>query len=168
MKNLLLYARICPTPSQFSIKIFNEFQNLENLETRILDASEPFNPEIEQKYLKQFDNIILLFPINWFNIPWNLSRYMAEVWRTGEFNFQNQKLHVFITTGAQENIYSSAGLGYDVKEYFNNLFSVAKRLKTEISTFEYFYGCATKSPNDKEFLDFIDNLKNIYINKINK
>ena len=53
-------------------------------------------------------------------------------------------------------------------KYFNNLFSVAKRLKTEISTFEYFYGCATKSPNDREFLDFIDNLKNIYINKINK
>ncbi len=168
MKNLLLYARICPTKSQFSIKIFNELKNLDNLETRILDSNNPFDPEKEQKYLKQFDNIILLFPINWFNIPWNLSRYMAEVWRTGEFNFENQKFHVFITTGSQENIYSKSGFGFEIKDYFNNLYSVVKRLKSEIATFEAFFGCASKTPNDNDFLEFIDKLKNIYISKINK
>lgn len=168
MKNLLLYARICPTESKFSIKIFNELSNMENIESRKLDASNGFDPIKEQEYLNQFENIILLFPINWFNVPWNLSRYMAEVWRTGDFNLEGKKIHVIITTGAQEKIYSNEGLGVDIKSYFNNLFSVAKRLKTEISTFEYFYGCASKEPSDGDFIDFIDKIKNIYINKINK
>ncbi len=168
MKNLLLYARICPLPSQFSIKIFNELKDLENITPRVLDANQPFDAIKEQEYLKEFDNIILLFPINWFNLPWNLSRYMAEVWRTGDFNLSGKKIHVIITTGSQENIYSKEGFGWNIDEYFNNLFSVAKRLKTEISTFEYFYGCATKNPDDQEFLDFISKIKNLYINKINK
>ena len=48
MKNLLLYARICPLPSQFSIKIFNELKNLENITPRVLDSNQPFDPIKEQ------------------------------------------------------------------------------------------------------------------------
>lgn len=168
MKNLLIYARICPTQSQFSIKIFNALKSLENLDSRILDASSPFDAQKEQALLGQYENIILLFPINWFNVPWNLSRYMAEVWRVGDFNLSGKKLHLIITTGAGENIYSDQGFGVDIKSYFNNLYSVAKRLKTDIYTFESFFGCATKSADDQDFLDFVEKIKGIYINKINK
>ncbi len=168
MKNLLIYARICPNESLFSIKLLEMFKTIPNLEIKILDASLPFDHVKEQEYIKQFDNIVLLFPINWFNIPWNLSRYMAEVWRVGDFNLQNKKFHLIITTGSDTHIYSEEGFGWDVKSYLNNFYSVMKRLKASVESLDVFYGCATKKPSDKEFIDFVDNIKNIYINKFNK
>ena len=166
-KTLLLYSRICPTDSQHTIKIFNELSKLEGITAFKLDGSKPFDIPYEQEFIKKFDNVILLFTINWFNLPWNLSRYMAEVWRTGVFNLEGINFYTIVTTGSKTEIYSKeSDFGWTAEEYLNNLSSVFKRLKANYINKYFYYDCVNYDEN--RLNNFIDSLKDEYNNKIKK
>lgn len=158
-KTLLIYSRICPTQSQHTQKIFQELSKLDFIETMKLDGSKPFDSLKEQEYIKQFDNIILLFTMNWFNLPWNLSRYMAEVWRVGDFNLQDKNIYRIITCGSKSEIYQKdSAFGYNVDEYLNNLNSVYKRLKANKKDDYIYYGAVEY--NEERLEKFISDLVN--------
>lgn len=164
-KTLLIYARICPTKSQHTQKIFNELSKLEAIELLELDGSKPFDSLKEQQFIKQFDNIILLFTMNWFNVPWNLSRYMAEVWRVGDFNLENKNIYRIITCGSKEEIYQKeSSFGYTVDEYLNNINNVYKRLKANKKEDYVYYGAVEY--NEQKLNEFISNLINDLKTKI--
>lgn len=167
-KTLLLYSRICPLESKFTIKLFDNLKELPNVTAVKIDASKPFDIPYEQSFIKQFDNVILLFTMNWFNVPWSFSRYMAEVWRTGDFNLQGINFYTVVTTGSPERVYSDKGFGWTPKQYLNNLSSVFKRLSANWVDHFVFHNCVSADPNGKDFEDYIENVKTYYIEKINK
>lgn len=164
-KTLIIYSRICPTTSQHTQKIFDELSKLSNVECLKLDGNEKFDSIKEQEYIKQFDNIVLLFTMNWFNIPWNLSRYIAEVWRVGDFNLQDKNIFRIITCGSKEEVYQKEStFGYLASEYLNNLDSVYKRLKANKKD-DYIYFGAVEYNEDK-LNQFINNTINDLKTKI--
>lgn len=165
-KTLVIYSRICPTESVYTIQLFNLLKELPNVTVMKLDGSQPFDAPKEQAYIKQFDNVILLFTINWFNLPWNLSRYMAEVWRVGDFNLEGINFYTIVTTGSPLTTYSKEGFGWTASEYLNNLSSVFKRLKANYKGQLFYYGCAKPNPN--AFDEFKEEVKQYYLTEINK
>lgn len=156
MKTLVIYSRICPTPSLHTIEIFNQLKQKTNFEFYELGKNE-FDIEKEQEYISKFDNIIFLFTINWFNIPWNLSRYFAEVWRTGNFNIENKNIYFIITTGSKKELYThESDFKNTIDEYFNNSFSMIKRLKGNFIKSYVYHNCVEF---DKDRLQaFIDEI----------
>lgn len=167
-KTLILYSRICPLESQFTIKIFEQLKTLPNVTAVKIDGTVPFDIAKEQEFIKSFDNVIILFTMNWFNLPWSFVRYMAEVWRTGPFNLEGINFYTVITTGSPYSTYTSEGFGGSSNDYLNNLSSVFKRLKANFKKQFCFYGCATKNPEDQDFNEYIDEIKNYYLENINK
>lgn len=167
-KTLLLYSRICPLESQFTCKLFDELKNLPNVTAVKLDGSQPYDIPKEQEFIKSFDNVIILFTMNWFNLPWNFTRYMAEVWRTGPFNLEGINFYTVTTTGSPQTTYSDEGFGWTAKDYLNNLSSVFKRLKANYNNQFFFYDCAKQDPNSEEFKNYIEEVKNYYLKNINK
>lgn len=166
-KTLLIYSRICPTDSIHTKKIFETFETLENIECMKLDGYSPFQIEKEQEYIKSFDNVIILFTLNWFNLPWNLSRYMAEVWRTGPFNLEGINFYIIVTTGSKEEFYQKySPFGFTVDDYLNNLYSVFKRLKANHIKSYYYYDCVNYEEN--KLNNFINDLVKEYNDKIKK
>lgn len=167
-KTLLLYSRICPTESQFTIKLFNTLKDLPNITAVKIDGSKPFDIPYEQDFIKQFDNVIVLFTMNWFNVPWSFSRYMAEVWRTGPFNLDGINFYTVVTTGSPLKTYSDAGFGWTNKQYLNNFGSVMKRLNGNWIDHFVFHNCVAADPNGEDFQNYIETVKNYYLEKINK
>lgn len=167
-KTLLLYSRICPAESQFTIKIFDSLKNLPNITAIKIDGNKPFDVEHEQKFIKSFDNVIILFTMNWFNLPWNFIRYMAEVWRTGPFNLEGINFYTIVTTGSPYKTYTNEGFGWSASDYLNNLSSVFKRLKANYKKEFFFYDCANKKPLDSDFNQYIEEIKLYYLENINK
>ena len=166
-KTLVLYSRICPGESVFTKSLFEMYQTLPNVTCVKLDGSKPFDIEKEQEFIKSFDNVILLFTINWFNLPWNLVRYMAEVWRTGPFNLEGINFYTVVTTGSPQTTYTKdEGFGWTAPEYLNNLSSVFKRLKANYVDQKFFYGCA--KPDMEAFEKFKNEVKEYYLTQINK
>ncbi len=158
-KTLLLYSRICPWDSKFTIKLFNELQTLTNVTARKLDGSKPFDIQYEQEYIKQFDNVIVLFTINWFNLPWDMSRYMAEVWKANDFNLKDINFYTICTTGSPQKIYGDEGFGWTAGQYLNNFSSVLKRLKANYLKQFFFYNCMNSNPDDEQFVEFVESTK---------
>lgn len=167
-KTLILYSRICPTESKFTIKLFEELQKLPNVTAVKIDGSKPFDIPKEQEFIKTFDNVVLLFTMNWFNVPWSMSRYMAEVWRTGPFNLENINFYTIVTTGSPLKTYSDDGFGWTALQYLNNLASVFKRLKANYKNHFFFHDCMNANNNGQEFHDFIEKFKKYYLENINK
>ena len=167
-KTLLLYSRICPTESQFTVKIFDSLKNLPNITAVKLDGYQPFDIAKEQEFIKSFDNVIILFTMNWFNLPWNFVRYMAEVWRTGPFNLEGINFYTVVTTGSPRKTYSDEGFGWTASQYLNNLSSVFKRLKANYNKQFFFYECMNKKPIDTDFEQYIEEVKTYYLKNINK
>lgn len=167
-KTLILYSRICPTESKFTIKIFDELKKLPNVTAVKIDGSKPFDIPKEQEFIKSFDNVILLFTMNWFNVPWSMSRYMAEVWRTGPFNLEKINFYTIVTTGSPLTTYSDNGFGWTALQYLNNLSSVFKRLKANYKNHFFFHDCVNADNNGKEFNSFIEEIKKYYLENINK
>lgn len=167
-KTLVLYSRICPGDSKFTIQIFNMLKELPNVTAIKIDANHPFDIPYEQEFIKQFDNVILLFTMNWFNVPWSMSRYMAEVWRTGEFNLENKNIVTVVTTGSPQKIYGDDGFGWTAMQYLNNLGSVFKRLKANWQDHFFFHDCLHADENGADFKNYLETIKNYYLEKINK
>ncbi|GAA5414835.1 NAD(P)H-dependent oxidoreductase [Ureaplasma ceti] len=166
-KTLVLYSRICPGESIHTIQLFNMLKELPNVTAVKLDGTVPYETVKEQEFIKQFDNVILLFTINWFNLPWNLSRYMAEVWRVGNFNLEGINFYTVVTTGSPQTTYTKdEGFGWTAPEYLNNLSSVFKRLKANYCGQLFFHGCA--KPDQEKFAGFVEEVKEYYLTKINK
>lgn len=165
-KTLVLYARICPTESQHTIRIFEMFKKLEGITAVKIDGSKPFDHVKEQEFIKQFDNVILLFTMNWFNVPWSMSRYFAEVWRVGNFNLEGKHMYNVVTTGGSAQSYSREGTGWTASEYLNNVHNVFKKLKA-IGEKDYFYHSAIEF-DEKRLNESMDHLKEEYLNKISK
>ncbi len=165
-KTLLIYSRICPTESLHTIKIKDALSKLDNLDVLELDK-DSYDHEVYQKQIKSYDNVILLFTINWFNLPWNLSRYMAEVWRVGDFNLEGINFYTITTTGSKEEIYTKeSSFGWTAPEYLNNLSSVFKRLKANYKEAYFYYDCVNY--DEQRLNTFIDTLISEYNNKISK
>ncbi len=128
-KTLLIYARICPTESLHTQPIFDALTQLPNIDGLVLDGHQPYDIVKEQARIHQYRNVILLYTINWFNLPWNLTRYMAEVWRTFPFNLENINFYKIITTGGDAASYGKESrFGWEVEEYMNNLNSCIVKL----------------------------------------
>lgn len=163
-KTLVLYARICPGESQHTRRIFEMYEKLDGITAVKLDGHQPFDPIKEQEFIKQFDNVILLFTINWYNIPWNLSRYFAEVWRFGDFNLEGVNIRNVVTCGGSEEAYKERWHGANAEEFLNNVNGVFKRLKTIRGEDRFYYGAAKY---DEERLErFIKELRTEYLEKI--
>ncbi|MCV3743865.1 NAD(P)H-dependent oxidoreductase [Ureaplasma sp. ES3154-GEN] len=165
-KTVVLYARICPTDPVHTKYLFDAFANETNFDTRFIDASQPFDFEKEKEFIYQYDRIIFLFTINWFNMPWSLSRYFAEVWRTKPFNVTGKDVYKVITTGRKQEHYQRTGenaSGYNVDDYLNNMNGMLKSVKTNIKETFTYHNCVEYNPETlKEFKDevikFFNNL----------
>lgn len=167
-KTLLLYSRICPTDSKFTTKLFEELKNLPNIEAVKIDGYKPFDIPYEQNYIKQFDNVIVLFTVNWFNLPWNFVRYMAEVWRTGDFNLEGINFYTVATTGSPLKVYSDKGFGWTAKQYLNNFSSVLKRLKANYVESFFFHNCVNEDENGENFKNYIEEVKSYFLSNVLK
>lgn len=166
-KTLVLYSRICPTESIHTIQLFNMLKELPNITAVRLDGSKPFDAVKEQEFIKQFDNVILLFTINWFNLPWNLVRYMAEVWRVGNFNLEGINFYTVVTTGSPLSTYTKdEGFGWTANEYLNNLSSTFKRLKANYKGALFLHGCG--KPDQEKLDKFTEEVKEYYLKNINQ
>lgn len=142
-KTLVLYARVCPTKSFHTQQIFEAFQKQTNFVCVNLDANQPFDVLKEQEFILGFDRIILLFTLNWYNIPWSLSRYFIEVWRTFPFSLENKEVYKIITTGANQDFYEKKDPNINnisVEEYLNNVNGMLKKLRASIQKSFYYYG----------------------------
>lgn len=166
-KTLLLYSRVCVDESLHTVKIFNELKQLDNIVAIKLDDKNAFEWEKEQKFIEQFDNIIFLFTINWFNIPWNLSRYLTEVWKGNNLSLKEKNVYNIITAGGFQTYYSPTGkYGHKLEEYLINLNSIYKMMKLNKANEYIYYGAANY--DEKKLNDFIDMLKDEYKVKISK
>lgn len=160
---LLIYARICPNESLHTKPIYNALSELKNIDCLTLDGSKPYDITFEQERIKKYKNVILLYTINWFNLPWNLTRYMAEVWRTFPFSLEGINFYKIITTGGNEASYGpSSRFGWSVEQYMNNLNSCIVKLGGNLKETFVYYDCVNF---DQERLNhFIDDLKNNFKN----
>ena len=84
-----------------------------------------------------------MFTLNWYNIPWSLSRYFIEVWRTFPFSLENKEVYKIITTGANQDFYEKKDPNINnisVEEYLNNVNGMLKKLRASIQKSFYYYG----------------------------
>ncbi|MCV3754194.1 NAD(P)H-dependent oxidoreductase [Ureaplasma zalophigenitalium] len=164
-KTVVLYARICPDESVHTKYLFEAFQNETNFDTRFLDAAKPFDFEKEKDFIYQYDRIIFLFTINWFNMPWSLSRYFAEVWKTKPFDIAGRDVYKIITTGRSKAHYQREGenaSGFSVDDYLNNMNGMLKSVKTNIKETFAYHNCVEY--NAKELEEFKDKVIHFFKN----
>ncbi len=156
---LLIYARICPTDSLHTKPIFEALSSLKNIDSVQLDGHQPYDVAFEQERIHQYKNVILLYTINWFNLPWNLTRYMAEVWRTFPFTLEGINFYKVITTGGNEASYSpTSRFGLSVEQYMNNLNSCIVKLHGNLKESFIYYDCVNYDQNRlNEFINLLIN-----------
>ncbi|KEZ22425.1 NAD(P)H-dependent oxidoreductase [Ureaplasma diversum] len=156
-KTVVLYARICPQESIHTKHLFQSFQKHTDFECVFIDASKPFDVAKEQEYILGFDNIILLFTMNWYNIPWSLSRYFAEVWRTFPFSLENKNVYKVVTTGSNKEHYSKTGekaTGWLPTEFLNNVNGMLKKLRANQKEEFFYHNCV--EVNEQKLQAFSD------------
>lgn len=100
---------------------------LPEVETSILNEQYPdFKIDLakEQKCLNEADNVIFEYPVNWFDAPSLMHRYLEQVFTYGYAYgpdgkaLNGKKLVLSFTTGAPEAVYSASGpLGQPISAF---------------------------------------------------
>lgn len=165
IKTLLIYSRVCDEKSLHTQKIFDALKNIKGITTIKLDGSKPFDVKKHQELINQFDQVIMLFTINWYNIPWDLSRYLKEVWRVGDIHLENKSFYNIVTAGGTEENYSREGLNKaSLSEYLINLDAIYRKMKIIKRKDYFYYGCLKYDEKrlnsfiEKILLDFSKNI----------
>ena len=104
--------------------IANELSNVEGVSIRCLTEYAPggvFDTASEQRCLKEADNIVFQFPIQWFNFPWIFKQWLKDVFtfESAENMLEGKPLLISITTGGkvEDDLENLTSLINNIKEF---------------------------------------------------
>ncbi|MDQ0208647.1 NAD(P)H-dependent oxidoreductase [Alkalicoccobacillus murimartini] len=126
--------------------------------------------EIEQSLISSHGNLVLQFPMYWFNCPPILKKWLDEVltegWAFGKAgnNIKGRKMALGVTTGGKGIDYDKAGrYQYNLEELLAPFEITAKYCKADYQSFFAFYGAdfSTQDEIDKSAKDYVDFLKEL-------
>jgi glutathione-regulated potassium-efflux system ancillary protein KefG len=115
-------------------------QNLSHWTLHNLSKNYPdYNIDVkkEQKLLKEHDNVILQFPLQWFSSPAILKKWMDTVFTYGfafgsEYALQDKKLQVVVTIGGAEASYTTEGQnGFSLEQILAPIEATARYLRMD-------------------------------------
>lgn len=128
----------------------------------------------EKKLIEAHGNLILQFPIFWFNCPPIMKQWLDEVlipgwaYATGEDKegeFIDRKVALAVTTGMAEKNYSKEGrFGYSLKELLAPFETTLKSIHANYRSFYAFYGVerhpspAKIDQSAKDYIQFINQM----------
>lgn len=165
MKKLVLIAHeALHTKSQMSkaiVELMKENGHFDFIEVYKEYTDHNWNLDVEkhQKKLLEYDEIIILSPVQWYNTTPIMRRYLNDVLTTGyAFNYsekgeplpaklKGKKIRMFTTSFGDEHSYTKNGLNmFSIKELFSWLHSTANYIGMHYLGHENIYGVYGKSP----------------------
>lgn len=130
--------------------------------------------ENEKKLIEAHGNLILQFPIFWFNCPPIMKQWLDEVLIPGwayaagedkEGEFIDRKVALAVTTGmAEKNYHQEGRFGHTLKELLAPFETTLKSIHADYRSFYAFYGAESKhsqveiDQSAKDYLEFIDHI----------
>jgi putative NADPH-quinone reductase len=152
-KTLLLFFHPAPEKSRHNKALLAELVNAKpaNVTVRNLNelygANGEFNIAEEQAVWEAHDRIVLHFPLNWYNVPHRLKKYIDELFVMGWFYGDKYKLEgktlTYATSGyGTAEWYAAGGYnGFSVDELLRNLQVLATFGKMKYTSGLSLLGC---------------------------
>jgi|SRR5690625_4552316 len=126
--------------------------------------------ETEQSLITSHGNLVLQFPVYWFNCPPILKKWLDEVftegWAFGKLgnNLKDRKIALGVTAGSKSVDYDKKGrYKYNLEEVLASFEITAKYCKADYQSFFAFYGADFSPTQDidksaKQYVDFLKKL----------
>ncbi|MCM2677479.1 NAD(P)H-dependent oxidoreductase [Alkalicoccobacillus plakortidis] len=150
------------------MKLYPDLFTIHELEKEYPDGV--IDIKIEQSLIESHGNLVLQFPVHWFNCPPILKKWLDEVftdgWAFGKSgdNLKDRKMALGVTTGSRSDDYDKQGrYKYNLKEVLVPFEITAKYCKADYQSFFAFYGTDFSSQDeiDKSAKDYVDFLKKL-------
>lgn len=139
---------------------------------------EEIDVQKEQKLVEAHENLILQFPIQWFNCPPLLKKWLDEVvlfgWAFGAGwipgieggdKFKNRKIALAVSAGIKKEDYSEKGrYHYTLEQLLTPFETTFHYTESDYKSFFAFYGAEDKPSSEvvensaKAYLDFLNRL----------
>lgn len=152
-KTLVIVGHASYENSIYNKKLVEAIKDMENVTVHIL--KENFNTEAEQKLLTEYDNIVLQYPLYWFNTTPLLKSWMDKVFAYGYAygpngdKLENKNFKIAVTAAAPFEAYQPDGQNKATVE--DLLLPMIRSLGFTRSNFKgsfSVHGCLAGSPNE--------------------
>ena len=123
MKKLVIWAHPSSSEAIYTSTIFSEFRKDKEFDVHHLDDDGNFDVKNERQLLLTHDDVIIIFPVHWYNIPWNLSKWLEQVLGYGfafgtNYQLECKKVHIITTVGGSNETYMASG--GEIWDYLRN------------------------------------------------
>lgn len=176
MKTLILYAHPNLSESKFSYSLVKKLDNqLQDITLRVIAQDGNFNIEAEQNELLKYERIIFAFPFWWYNIPWNLKKYIDEVFAFGfgygmkpeHFKLKNIEFTYLTTVGNTKKSYNPGEFNnFNVTEYLRSLQGTINLCGKDFLKPFIVYGGAVGDLNAEGIDQFVNEIKEDITNEM--
>lgn len=166
MKTLIIYGHPNINKDSYSYQLVLDIMSRnDTIDLKIIPTNGKIENIIEeQEDLKKYDRIIFAFPLYWYNIPWNLKRYIDEVFEYGfAYGLNGNKLkHIefgyICVSGAPKKSYQIGQ--YNQYTYYENLRSLESTIKLIGKTIltPWIMSKSDKIENKINYKDFVEKI----------
>lgn len=183
MKTLIVLSHPSIDKSVINKRWINEVKKYPDLVTvhhlEALYSQKKFNIEAEQALVEKHDNLILQFPVYWFNCPPMMKKWLDEVfthgWAYGSraTGLRGRKAALAVTAGIDKEGYAATGkYRHTLAEILRPFEMTFTYCRADYCSFFAFYGAenadseghaaftARVEQNAKEYLTFIQKMSN--------
>ncbi|WP_152658606.1 NAD(P)H-dependent oxidoreductase [Oceanobacillus sp. CFH 90083] len=174
MKTLIVVGHPNLSSSVINKKWIEELKKYPDLftvhELSTIYPDEKFDVKKEQNLIMEHENLILQFPIYWFNGPSILKKWLDEVltegWAFGNTgdNLTRKKIALAVSVGSKNSDYRKGGrYKYTMKDILAPFEITIKYCKADYKSYYSFYGTEFSTQNEinKSAKDYVEFLKNI-------
>ncbi len=158
-KTLIIVGHQSYEHSVYNKKLVEAVKDMENVTIHIL--KENFDAKEEQKLLTEYDNIILQYPIYWYNTTPLLKSWLDKVFTYGYAygpngdKLENKNFAVAVTTGSAFENYSSTGfVKFTLEEILAPMKATFNFTRSNLKGIFCVYDCLVGVPNQISEEDF--------------
>ncbi len=158
-KTLIIVGHQSYENSVYNKKLIETIKDIENITVHIL--TKDFNAQDEQNLLTKYDNIILQYPIYWYNTTPLLKSWLDEVLTYGYAygpngdKLENKNFGIVVTTGSALEAYSAEGfVKFTLEEILAPMKATLNFTRSNLKGIFSVHSCLTNNPSQISEEDF--------------